>query len=436
VSPRDCVRGRTQEEAQACHWENLNALVSGHFSAFSPASVTRDDFEDASKIIELAGLAEGDKSCCIMQVINNSVWVVGGCGDGMKHRVFGALLEHAVSLPDIGLIPDVEMHICEHDFAPLILPSNGVRAPILASVSLPEARGQVIPVPMLHRRSDSLSEGYADICFGQEVFESTNYSRTLAGERQCLPYSATSWANKTPAAFFRGGIYEDSEKDCICHTEDNQFFDCAQVCTRDHLGLPCARPRARTQCSRIDLLAALQGREGFDVTSTDYYVDECLWELNQFLLVMGNSLGWADRVQESLFKTSPTILVDSGAYEWFYPLMIENVHYIRADTTVSSVLHTVEAALKRGEVDATRLTQQANAFAQLVFGLDNAARYAALVAKAYSRVQAYKPQKRSAADGVSVRRPCDGYSEHKEADKKAQGSYQQYLAWTGKKQRR
>jgi hypothetical protein len=162
------------------------------------------------------------------------------------------------------------------------------------------------------------------------------------------------------------------------------------------------------------MIAALQGREGFDVADKGEFVDECLWELNQFLLVIGNCLGWADRMQESLFKTSATILVDSGAYEWFYPLMIENVHYIRADPTVSSVLHTVEAAIKRGEVDVTRLTQQANAFAQLVFGLDNAARYAALVAQAYSRVQAYKPQKRSAEGGVSVRGPCDGYKELKE----------------------
>jgi hypothetical protein len=130
----------TQEEAQACHLDNINALVSAHFSAFSPASVTQDDFEDASKIIARAGLADGDKSCCIMQVINSSVWVVGGCGNGMKHRTFGALLQHAISLPDVGLIPDVEMHICEHDFSSLILPSDGVRAPILASFSAGGAR--------------------------------------------------------------------------------------------------------------------------------------------------------------------------------------------------------------------------------------------------------------------------------------------------------
>lgn len=413
VKPADCVSGRTEEDSQTCHSDNLKALVTAHFAGFQPASVTQSDFDDVLETIASSGMSLGKdvyEPCCVVQVINNSVWVAGGCilphTKISRIRTFASLLQHAASLPDIGLIPDVEMHVCTDDEAALVLGSHRLRAPVLTAASLPEARGRVIPVPL--NANFQVAEGYSNTCLGLDLSIDSN---TIAGKRRCLPHQIP-WENKKPVAFFRGKKYEDAPEacsECKCTTADNLCHSCHQNCTPSpdhdqpsHLGLPCARPRARTHCLREDLMASLQGKEGFDVGSDR--VEECLWELNQYLLVIGNNLGWADRLQASLFKTSATILVDSGAYEWFYPLMIEDLHFIRANASASSVLLAVKTALERDDKD---MVQRANAFAQLAFGLDNAARYAAYVAQAYSRVQVYRPQKRAASDGVSASRLCE-----------------------------
>eukprot|EP00930_Biecheleria_cincta_P018191 TRINITY_DN14255_c0_g1_i1.p1 TRINITY_DN14255_c0_g1~~TRINITY_DN14255_c0_g1_i1.p1 ORF type:complete len:528 (+),score=67.62 TRINITY_DN14255_c0_g1_i1:301-1884(+) len=411
MNPKDCVSGKSAQDAQACHLENLDTLASAHFSAFPASSVTLDDFEDAFKAIDRAGIAASE--CCVIQILNNTVWEIGTCKAQIK--VLSTVLQHATSLPDVGSIPDVEMHACKVDQTPLLLPANGVRVPFLAPSSVPEARGHIIPVPLNERRGLSSQtfppdmSGYHAICHGRAAFDSTDFGKMIAGERQCLPQSATPWSRKNNVAFFRGSVYADAENctECKCRTDDGLCHDCSPGCRLHNYGRSCARPRSRTICSRPDLFAGLEGREEFNVGTTGDFVDECMWELNKYLLVIGNNIGWADRVQDSLFKTSATILADSGAYEWFYPLMIEGLHFIRADPTVESISDVVRTAIGRDDKD---MTQRANAFARLVFGIDNVARYTAMVAKAYGRVQAYKPSRR-----VPASRPCDRYDSEMKA---------------------
>ena len=197
---------------------------------------------------------------------------------------------------------------------------------------------------------------------------------------------APAWEQRADNAIFRGAVYER-----FCRQYEAEQF------TRG--------PLERTPCARIALINELAkvGGDMLDVrasSSTEEHtrmeldpLDECAWERSKLLLIIGNFQGYADRVASSLMKSSPTVLVDAGGFEWYYPLMVDGLHYARADPTAKSVLRTVTRMLN-GKMDLRGMARKSREFARGLMPLDRAATYMARVAKRYQRVMAYQPTAR------------------------------------------
>ena len=129
---------------------------------------------------------------------------------------------------------------------------------------------------------------------------------------------------------------------------------------------------------------ALERFPHMDVSLHDE-VPEVTFENHKLLLIIGKTLGWADRFMASLQKTSASVLVDAGTYEWFYPLLHEGVHYVRADANVASVVRSVEWGLANDE-KLHKIAQAGRAYAEKLYTLEHMAMYVAAVARGYAHV--------------------------------------------------
>ena len=103
-----------------------------------------------------------------------------------------------------------------------------------------------------------------------------------------------------PAALFRGNVVHTANLSC----ERSALFSVPSYGDGTRLE-PGPSP-----CYRVSLVDRLQGRPRFDVGGSQHLAEE-EWEGWKLLLVIGNSLGWADRLMASLFKDSVTVLVDA-----------------------------------------------------------------------------------------------------------------------------
>ena len=165
----------------------------------------------------------------------------------------------------------------------------------------------------------------------------------------------------------------------------------------------------RSPCLRNTLVERLRGTAHMDVGTPPPDVPEGEWERRKFLLVIGNSMGWADRLYASLLKTPLSILIDGGTFEWFYPLLIHACHYSRvsidadAATAVALVRNAVEWA-RAHDAEAERIAGRANAFARTVLDPAIAAHYTGLIAKGYAASLGYRPTLRPGY----VQAPCTG----------------------------
>jgi len=87
------------------------------------------------------------------------------------------------------------------------------------------------------------------------------------------------------------------------------------------------------------------------------------------------------------------VLVDAGGFEWYYPLLVDGLHYARADPTTKSILRTV-AKMLNGTTDLQGMARKSKEFARGLLPLDRAAAYMARVARRYRNLMAYQPTAR------------------------------------------
>merc|ERR1719221_800400 len=114
------------------------------------------------------------------------------------------------------------------------------------------------------------------------------------------------WEKKKPQAYFRGII---GKKKCTYKIE----------------------PSPRSHCFRKFILEKLANNSNFDAARLpdDTVANETEIENYQFVLILGNTGGWAERTMHTLFKSCLMIYVDQKAYEWYMPLLIEGKHYLK-----------------------------------------------------------------------------------------------------------
>ena len=436
VQPRRCDSADV-----ACEDDNLDRLVNAYFTKGN--MTTTVDKESVDTVVELRG-----RHCGIVQVINNKVlykppppdnvyanttwddfqersWphMVSLLGhidsallDAMRkfkqthewgpqgrdqllwpwanHRFddVACMLRRATELQTI---PDVEMLVCPDDtyqHQPPLMKDDDMKwgrvwssvahVPVLTANGAPENWDHAIPVPMPGRGAPNPRESY-------NTYRSAEYSGSEFAQRVNGTGSsckAPPWDTRADNALFRGAVYER-----FCRQYEAEQFK--------------REPLERTPCARIALLNELAkvGGDMIDArasSSTEEHtrmeldpLDECEWERSKLLLIIGNFQGYADRVANSLMKSSPTVLVDAGGFEWYYPLLVDGLHYARADPTTKSILRTV-AKMLNGTMDLQGMARKSKEFARGLLPLDRAAAYMARVAKRYHGLMAYQPTAR------------------------------------------
>ena len=472
VNPRRC-----NSEDVACEDDNLDRLVNAYFTKGN--ANTAVDKESIDTIASLRG-----RHCGIVQIINNNVlykppppdsvyanttwddfqersWphMVSLLGhidssllDAMRrfkqshtwgpqgrdqllwpwanHRFddVACMLRRATELETL---PDVEMLVCPDDTyqhqPPLMLDddmewdkvwSSVAHVPVLTANGSPENWDHAIPVPMPGRGAPNPRESYNT--YRSASYSSSEFAHRVDGtDTSC---EAPAWDQRANSALFRGAVYER-----FCRQYEAEQFK--------------RGPLERTPCARIALLNELAkvGGDMIDArasSSSEEHtrmeldpLDECAWERSKLLLVIGNFQGYADRVASSLMKSSPTVLVDAGGFEWYYPLLVDGLHYARSDPTAKSIVHTV-ARMLNGTTDLQGMARKSKEFARGVLPLDRAAAYMARVAKRYQRVMSYKPTAREGfsqpmcgGEGPSNAPPREAVS----TELKSKGSANPYL---------
>ena len=375
--------------ATRCLRQRLAALALDLTQPFAGANVTRGTMD------EMAAYHDVRRQCTIVQVLGGRVYVPK---EGVLAKPFyAARLEGLQCLLTVAAqqstLPDVELFACFSDMSPpasdpILRHLHGRRMPMLAPHSGP-GREAYLPMPMHERVGRGSGGKYGEIL--KPKWKQTRFAKEIAGER--VFGEPPPWSAKEPKAFFRGRLKEEFLAQCKQQAE-------AKV-----------QPPGweRSPCLRNTLVERLRGTAHMDVGTPPPDVPEGEWERRKFLLVIGNSMGWADRLYASLLKTPLSILIDGGTFEWFYPLLIHACHYSRvsidadAATAVALVRNAVEWA-RAHDAEAERIAGRANAFARTVLDPAIAAHYTGLIAKGYAASLGYRPTLRPGY----VQAPCTG----------------------------
>ena len=85
----------------------------------------------------------------------------------------------------------------------------------------------------------------------------------------------------------------------------------------------------------------------------------------------------------SLLKTPATVLVDAGTFEWFYPLLAEGVHYLRAHPSEESVRKMVWWGLTH-DLELEKIAHAGRTYAHALLTLNHFATYMAAVVHEYA----------------------------------------------------
>ena len=361
------------------------ALAKHYLRNFRRASIDEDTITNFSRGMQHAGT--------IIQVVNGTVymdpkWHVHRAKNSYYARVLGVaeLLKRALAKARRDrafTIPDTEMLVWGTDGPYSQLRCNGT-VPIVTITGL-ATRPCGIPVPMPAR--DWSGDGFHKL--GTAAWNKSSLARMVRGPTHNVAVAGASWKweQKRDAALFRGnfgpGSLHGSEHRC-----ESEFL--SAKLTLDGQMEP-------GPCFRLALVRRLQRLKHFDVAISHMPEDE--WPRYKLLLIIGNVLGWADRFMASLFKDSVSVLVDAGTYEWYYPLLVEGVHYLRANTTVASLQGKVEWALQQGPVRLSTIAQAGGRYALELLEFEQVLAYTTFIARAYSEKLSYTPHLRA---GFSV----------------------------------
>jgi len=325
--------------------------------------VTQRDLEQAAQ--------ELNKSCCIVQVLNNLVLAPKRLTFSKSFHL-GRLADllcllHYETRRGAYRLPDVEMLVCVGDSLPSHSKGLHSLVPALTITSGP-AENCSIPVPIHSSNRHSVFRGLLKADWPSSNGSSFAQLFHAAGSR------TIKWEKKLPVAFFRGQVRADSKYPaCVSRPSWQQ-----------------------SGCVRSAVLAWLWNRTGFDVANAaepNNYVPEIWWERYRYLLIVGNNKGWADRVMASLFKSSLSVLVDCGTIEWFYPMLQDRMHYLRATPDVGSIERAISWA-RAHDTEAQNIVEHANIFARTIFQPASLAAYVGHVSRTYKTGLAFEPQRR------------------------------------------
>ena len=83
----------------------------------------------------------------------------------------------------------------------------------------------------------------------------------------------------------------------------------------------------------------------------------------KYIINVGNSADWAERLRMQLFANSVTVLHQAECVEWFYPLLKPYVHYIPTNIFFTDLIENIEWC-ERNEDICQQIVKNANNFAK------------------------------------------------------------------------
>ena len=371
-----------------CFEQRIKQLASAYFAGLA-APVSPGQL--------LAAAQRNSKHCMLLRlekrrVYMNATWrpQPGALWTMGRFKDVACLLRYA-ALRHLALPLVADLLVCGSDG----LGSSDVLggAPALTYTRHPRCPS-CVPVPMVSR--GALSE-FSTVLNPELFFNgSSRMGRLLTGRHPDYGAGETPWHAKQPRAFFRGTDWtcgprqRSTDRAVAC-----PGGRCKQFYARngtDGVGRASGSLTRADACFRARLVNGLQRVPGaarlFDVASGGAgslrVVPERAWERNKMLLVIGSTLGWADRLMASMLKTSATVLVDAGTSEWYYPLLREGVHYLRTNSSVASVRETARWGLEHDD-ELSRIAAAGHAYARRLFTLDHLALYMAAIVRAWAR---------------------------------------------------
>ena len=353
-----------------CHAQRSAELVERLFSYFKRGSVSRRQLETFT--------AGTQGRYCMMvkvergRVLVNSSWQPLRGKPFHKSRIMDVPCLLRSALRRNLTVPDVEMVVCGSDVPSR--PAQGEeRVPFLHGVQQ-VGTAHAIPVPVWSRW---VHDGLGGILSSNWCASST-VAQLIAG-RVRHASAAVPWKDKANAALFRGRIAE-------CKTKDGYTFFALKP---GDDGSDVMVPGPGT-CFRRAIVERLARLPHFDLGLNLPHLPDSEWERFKMQLVIGGTGGWTDRMRNFAFMTSVTVLIDSGTFEWWYPLLTEGVHYLRTSTNVSVIAEQVEWALAN-DGESARIAAASRSYAMDLLRLENQEMYLVYVARAYARTLGYSP---------------------------------------------
>ena len=353
-----------------CHAQRSAELVERLFSYIKRGSVSRRQLETFT--------AGTHGRYCMMvkverrRVLVNSSWQPLRGKPFHKSRIMDVPCLLRSALRRNLTVPDVEMVVCGSDVPSR--PTQGEeRVPFLHGVQQ-VGTAHAIPVPVWSRW---VHDGLGGI-LSSNWSASSKVAQLIAG-RVRHASAAVPWKDKANAALFRGRIAE-------CKTKDSYTFFALKP---GDDGSDVMVPGPGT-CFRRAIVERLARLPHFDLGLNLPHLNDSEWERYKMQLVIGGTGGWTDRMRKFAFMTSVTVLIDSGTFEWWYPLLTEGVHYLRTSTNVSMIAEQVEWALAN-DGESARIAAASRSYAMDLLRLENQEMYLVYVARAYARTLGYSP---------------------------------------------
>ena len=353
-----------------CHAQRSAELVERLFSYIKRGSVSRRQLETFT--------AGTHGRYCMMvkvergRVLVNSSWQPLRGKPFHKSRIMDVPCLLRSALRRNLTVPDVEMVVCGSDVPSR--PAQGEeRVPFLHGVQQ-VGTAHAIPVPVWSRW---VHDGLGGI-LSSNWSASSKVAQLIAG-RVRHASAAVPWKDKANAALFRGRIAE-------CKTKDSYTFFALKP---GDDGSDVMVPGPGT-CFRRAIVERLARLPHFDLGLNLPHLNDSEWERYKMQLVIGGTGGWTDRMRNFAFMTSVTVLIDSGTFEWWYPLLTEGVHYLRTSTNVSMIAEQVEWALAN-DGESARIAAASRSYAMDLLRLENQEMYLVYVARAYARTLGYSP---------------------------------------------
>ena len=353
-----------------CHAQRSAELVERLFSYIKRGSVSRRQLETFT--------AGTHGRYCMMvkvergRVLVNSSWQPLRGKPFHKSRIMDVPCLLRSALRRNLTVPDVEMVVCGSDVPSR--PAQGEeRVPFLHGVQQ-VGTAHAIPVPVWSRW---VHDGLGGI-LSSNWSASSKVAQLIAG-RVRHASAAVPWKDKANAALFRGRIAE-------CKTKDGYTFFALKP---GDDGSDVMVPGPGT-CFRRAIVERLARLPHFDLGLNLPHLPDSEWERFKMQLVIGGTGGWTDRMRKFAFMTSVTVLIDSGTFEWWYPLLTEGIHYLRTSTNVSMIAEQVEWALAN-DGESARIAAASRSYAMDLLRLENQEMYLVYVARAYARTLGYSP---------------------------------------------